>query len=638
MLRSIFAFLTAAVITANVAAAAEPKKVVFEGKVSETKWMLQELGDLPKDWTPFESLTLDMKATSPQRFELRIHTADGVRKIHLHPLEGARVRASIPLKYLKGVDRDGMDLASLGNKPRWSYWINLMGQYGPLKDVKAVSVAMLAPIGTPTLEIYSVHLDKDAPGDALLEPKQVVDEFGQWMLADWPNKAKTLDELKTAWTEEEKNLAPGDFGYDKFGGYKAVQLKATGFFRVEDVDGRWWFVDPEGHPFFSAGADCMAPWSITRVQYREGIFTALPPDTLKPEIPKEEIPEGKDAKTIEREIRRWLSGKSFYTWNLSRRFGAEWESKWADMQFRRMQAWGFNTVANWSDRQLLNAGRAPYVVMMRGWGMDSETMGMPDVYDQGFEKKIDEAARKDCERRKNDPYLIGYFVANEPPWAGRELDVVDSILAGKPTATQKTLKEYLAKDDSKKSRKEFVYLAFEKFINTVNAAIKKNDPNHLNLGMRFGSETPDRMIEASRGFDVFSINSYGYEADKKFIDRAYKITGKPVVIGEFHFGTPGRGMAPGLLQTRDQTERGVAYRYYVENAAAHPAMIGAHWFQWTDEPNTGRADGENYNIGMVDVTDRPYKELTDAVTATSKRLYDVHAGKIAPFDQKAKVQ
>ena len=40
-------------------------------------------------------------------------------------------------------------------------------------------------------------------------------------------------------------------------------------------------------------------------------------------------------------------------------------------------------------------------------------------------------------------------------------------------------------------------------------------------------------------------------------------------------------------------------------------MIGTHWFQWLDQPATGRNDGENYNIGFVDVTDQPYAELVD---------------------------
>ncbi|MDZ7637752.1 MAG: hypothetical protein U5J83_05810 [Bryobacterales bacterium] len=68
------------------------------------------------------------------------------------------------------------------------------------------------------------------------------------------------------------------------------------------------------------------------------------------------------------------------------------------------------------------------------------------------------------------------------------------------------------------------------------------------------------------------------------------------------------------------------------------AFIGTSWFQWVDQPVTGRMDGENYNIGLVDVTDRPYTELLDAMKTTHQRLFDVHAGKIPPFDKLPQAQ
>lgn len=54
--------------------------------------------------------------------------------------------------------------------------------------------------------------------------------------------------------------------------------------------------------------------------------------------------------------------------------------------------------------------------------------------------------------------------------------------------------------------------------------------------------------------------------------------------------------------------------------------------------STGRGDGENYNIGWVDVTDRPYAELIDAAKETHKRIFEIHAGKIQPVDRKAITQ
>jgi hypothetical protein len=147
------------------------------------------------------------------------------------------------------------------------------------------------------------------------------------------------------------------------------------------------------------------------------------------------------------------------------------------------------------------------------------------------------------------------------------------------------------------------------------------------------------MISASKEFfDVFSINIYDYTARKEMIRNIYDLTGLPIVIGEFHFGVPGRGLAPGLAQTKDLYERAVAYRYYVENAAAHPAIIGTHWFQWIDQPSTGRFDGENYNIGFVDVTDRPYKDMVNAAQEIFERLYSIHSGLEPPVTVKAAVQ
>jgi hypothetical protein len=42
---------------------------------------------------------------------------------------------------------------------------------------------------------------------------------------------------------------------DRFGGHLGTQLKATGYFRTEQVKGRWVFVTPEGHPFIAIGTN-----------------------------------------------------------------------------------------------------------------------------------------------------------------------------------------------------------------------------------------------------------------------------------------------------------------------------------------------------------------------------------------------
>jgi len=64
------------------------------------------------------------------------------------------------------------------------------GGIGPINQVDAIGVTMRDPVGAPRLELRSVALAQASPGDAVLEPKLLVDEFGQWIPDDWPGKAR----------------------------------------------------------------------------------------------------------------------------------------------------------------------------------------------------------------------------------------------------------------------------------------------------------------------------------------------------------------------------------------------------------------------------------------------------------------
>jgi hypothetical protein len=610
----------AAGLMLNSAHAALPVTATFAGIKSEHVWPLTALAtNLPADWSPYKFLVIEFKAASSQRFDLGLETPAGRYAKRIGPFAGVWVRASIPLRFYRSPAGNGIDLAATFNQPRRSYWINIHSSgYGPLTNVTALSVAMSRPVGTPTLEIRSVTLAVNDPGDAVLDGKPLVDEFGQYTHADWPGKAHSLDDLKKSWDAEAKSLAEPLPGRDGYGGFSNTQAKATGFFHVEQIDGRWWFVDPDGHWFFSTGANGVGVFPGTRIQGREDLFAALPPADL---------PFGASPKRS--------PAASFYVWNLERRFGDDWHAKWAGLTTQRMAAWGFNTMHNWGNTNPVEP-RVPYALMLRGWQTGDSIMGLPDVYADDFAPRVDEAAASQLEPRKNDPWMLGVFIGNEPPWPGRESALCDAILAGKSNEIQKRLKAYLADGDTPERRKTFVLAAFQTYVDTINAAIRRHDPNHLNLGIRFGGDPSDDVLKAAHGFDVFSVNIYDYAPARKTLDRIYAVAQRPILIGEFHFGAPERGMSPGLVQTMNQAERGVGYRYYVEQAAADPNVVGAHWFEWLDEPATGRFDGENYNIGLIDVTDQPYPEMIAAAKLTHARILEIHAGKIPPVNNKPK--
>ena len=489
---------SASVLCATTFPGQTPQHLTFAGVTSECKWALQDLDrEFPSDWSSYTYLVLELKNSSPQRFFVRVHTPDGVRVLRIQPVgHGVWYRAAIPLQYFKGKDQSGHDLASTINRPRNSFWMSVEGPFGSLDNVEALELAMEYPIGqgpehlAPTIEIRLLGLAQEDPGAEILEQLPVVDEFGQWRPVDWPGKITSLEQLRAEWAGEEQRLASGAIRYTHYGGYPNTQARATGFFRVEEIDGRWWFVDPEGRLFLSTGVNGTGAYSYTRTAGRESYYTVIPPDETG-------------------------RGASFYTLNLRRRFGEQWQGAWAAQTLRRMEAWGLNTIYAWERALLAAEPRKPYVVTVRGWQTGTAFLGMPDVYADEFARQADEVAARECAPYRDDSYLLGYFVGNEPPWPDRESELVDMILAGPPTAIQGQAKSFLAHGDTPGRRREFVLSAFERYLEIINGAVRRQDPNHLNLGLRFGLEPPEDIIRMGRHFDVYSLNIYGVDPTAK---------------------------------------------------------------------------------------------------------------------------
>jgi hypothetical protein len=607
---NVLRLLVCLVFATSLRAADTSRTLTFEGVLGEHRLALKDIDPaLPADWTGYTHLVIEMKTSSPQRFALWAYTGDGPRRIELQPFgQNIWLRASIPLQYFIGMDKSGTDLASAINRRTNSFWMSVWGPFGELKSVEALGFAMQYPINHPTIELRNIHLAKQDEGSEFLEGKPVVDEFGQWSHVDYSRKIKSRAQLEAELAAEEKTWGDGgQFGYCELGGYKestagfqpasptgrqvyppsaapeatrdagaTPKAKATGFFHVEQLGETWWFVDPHGHLFLSISSNGLGFFGGGR-----GGAPATPTAV---------------------------------------------QTAAQERQRHRLDDWGLNTGG---------VGR-PNIVFLR-WPRTPATtfLGVPDVYAADFARGIDESAKTQCTARKDDPLIIGYFIGNEPPWGDRESEVVDLILAGPDTATKAKLKDLLAAGDTPKRRKQFVVDAFAHYLGLVCAAVRKYDPNHLNLGIRFGGKPADDVLRLARVFDVCSINVYEYEPTKQ-LERSWRLSGRPILIGEFHIGVPENGLGSGLVQAMNQTERGIGYRYYLEQALSLPYCLGAHWFTWRDEPVLGRMDGENYNIGFVDSTDRPYPELVEAAKVTHKRLRAVHAGETLPFSQRPK--
>ena len=614
-------------------------KVVFDPshEVSGKKFAIKDITPgLPENWDEFNFVVIEFRITTAQRFNVGFTTDYGYNELRVMSyVPNGWNKLAIPLRFYRELPDANIDLAATYNQPRNTGWVNLGGKRGPLHGVDSIGIRMRAPIGKPQIEIRSIALAVEDPGDEYLETVPAVDQFGQWNLGDYEGKIKSLEQLQLEWAAEDlEDYSTEKFNYSQYGGYLQKQVKATGFFRTEQIDGRWWFVDPDGYLFLSVGVDCVAPGrggNAKDVDKRRNMYSELPPQELFA-APQSQRNVGN------RPAQR--NDYNFGLWNLYRRYGEAFREKSNEMIIKRMDKWGVNTIGNWSSAEVIAMNQKAFMVSMRTAGVERRLMGLADVYAADFREKLDEALGASVARYRDNPWLIGYFVGNEPAWLEQEARLCDIILNGEDKPIKAELTQFLKGGDTPERRKAFIYDTFRIFLQAVKETQMKHDPNHLNLGIRFGSirhMDEELMHICKESFDVLSFNCYDLYPGWEMMDRALKIAGLPMIIGEYHFGTVDRGMAQSLWQVDSQEERGVAYRYYTEKGYAHPGLIGTAYFQWGDQDLTGRRnDGENYNCGLVDVTDRPYPHQVNAMVETAKRLYEVHAGLAEPYSTQPK--
>jgi hypothetical protein len=558
------------------------------------------------DWTAFKTITWMFTSSSTTGWDFSIHVRHNkAYTMRVHPYADVTIKAALPMTF---VTRDFMN-----NRMFNGYAISSWASHVEPSDVDAIIIAM-SPNHDVTLKFGPIALESEAVNGGALVSKPLVDEFGQWIAADWPGKVHSLAELRSAWKKEDEELTKkDDFGYCPYGGWRQSSERATGFFRTAQVDGKWWFVDPDGHLFFSAGMDSMRYTESTPVSGRENWFAKLPPGTDE--------------------------NADFYQANTHFRYGGEqFGVNWKRTSDERLNAWGFNTVGNWSAEAMFESPKIPFVVPVSIGHTPKNWQGFPDAYSEQFASSAESSARQQCGKFRDQSYLLGYFIGNEPHWAHR--DLVGMVLDDpQPSATQAFLRQSLKETgDTPAARAELLGTIARKYFEVVCSAIRKADPHHLILGIRFAGQASDAVVRANDVFDVFSVNIYKFEPPADQMRHFSELSKRPVLIGEFHFGASERGLAPSLVEVKDQTERGVAYQHYMEHAAALPMLVGAHYFALVDEPVTGRFDGENYNFGFVDQTDIPYAEIVKYAKATHRRIYTIRAGKAAPTDKTAQVR
>ena len=570
----------------------------------------------------------------------------------------------------------GPSLAAAGSEPNVLPLTSIKGSLDPA-HVISVRLGIPRPTAPRRLVVGPMQVEpaKSADRNAY---NAIVDTFGQFRPGSWPEKVRSVAMIRAKGAEESRILIKWlrrSPNRDRFGGLpRAGRFAPSGFFRTEQRAGRWWLVTPDGNAFFSIGIDAVEASGSTYVDGREFMFCDIPArqGTLT-------------AHWSQRDDRRGLGAQrgrffdhghafDFYTANLERKFGAEWRRRWREEAVARLKAWGFNTVGDWGDPDLWAMHALPYTVPLAPVGMYAKVSSgedwwgpMPDPFDRRFADAADRMARQAAARFGSDPYLIGYFVDNELDWGQgwsknprERYSVAVGALAAGPSSPAKAAfiaqlagtyreparlgrawgipltswdqlrSEGFRWSDASLDRAAalgdlaaFTRLFAQAYFRTIASALRRHDPHHLYLGSRFAWATPEAVEACARWCDVVSFNLYerSINEDQQRWTRFHTL-GKPALIGEFHFGSTDRGLFwEGLVGAGAESERGTAYARYLRAVADNPDFVGAHWFEYIDEPLTGRTlDGENGHIGFVTVADVPYQRLVMAARAANQAL------------------
>ncbi len=408
------------------------------------------------------------------------------------------------------------------------------------------------------------------------------------------------------------------------GAQDAAAARRSEFYRVAEVDGAWWFIAPDGNRFFSSGVNVVDVGG-TREKY----------NPQRPEYAA---------------FRHYPD-----------------RAAWVAATHERFAAWGFNTVGGWSAEEMMT-GPLPYTAVLHL----GRELGVPwnDVLDPGFAEQVAAVAEQKVPRRADDPRLIGWYTDNELAWFA---DTLFGFHIAQPAKsfTRQALVNLLRKqygDDFARLEQDFVAvkatsfdeldaggklllrpggrgmevadsflcLVAERFYQTAHAAIRRHDANHLILGDRYHGFCPDVVAEAAAPYvDVISTNFdqpdwTDGQLPAFYLERLHQLTGRPILVTEYyvaaHDNRSGNKNTGNIFTTvATQQQRAAAVGTRLSSLASLRYVVGAHWFQFSDEPTNGRHDGEDYNFGLVDIENRPYEELVAVFAKTNAAAPQLHA-------------
>ncbi len=427
---------------------------------------------------------------------------------------------------------------------------------------------------------------------------------------------------------------------DRFGGWKAKQFEATGFFRTEHDGERWWLVTPEGNAFLSLGINHYHPgW--------------------------------------------WMQDENRDHW--VKAFGAKqpgddaWRRGFRDEAVRDCRHLGLNTFGYHCETPiLLDPPLGPvmpyvrhYVPVAFSLHMRAKPEAYVDVFDPSFAEHCDRVAREQVKPYADDPLILGFAMADVPTmtdseaqWNGlptwpRVLRNMGADAPGKRAyvATMRerhneigtfnssygtafdswdalrAAEDWRPKTDMANKTERADNMAFlrecvDTYYRVAKEALRRYDTNHMFFGDKTNAngDAFDNIADiAARYCDATYFQSYGrWSHEEPRYDRWSAMTGLPLINGDSSYGAPKQHMPnPGGTKVRDEAERAAATREFCENAFARPDFVGWHICGILEMWDTMPGQQQRQKIGLKSPTGEFCPEITATVQDISARLYQI---------------
>ncbi len=625
-----------------------------------------------KRWQDNDFLIIDCMAdmNSTLTMEALFYTEDELRfNIHNTLIGGRRIKCCFELKYLD----------SSRAFPR-----NLPGHLKSMAAGKPVSVDEIDRVEIKVFNapefndfyIYGISVTDTLP-DLKVTGEPLVDKLGQNNSASWKWKTESQEELikflhaEYEWSKTHNRYLRDD--YDKYGGWTGLKFEKRGHFYRHHDGKRWWLVDPEGNAFFSNGICYASRTGIYGiVDALEELFEELPnisdPAFLSAWTTADKIPE-----FVKRNGTNVAKSKRVYNFaraNMIRAFGKDkWWEAWVSINRARVKTWGFNTIGvgvnTYTDEDTvayLKAAEIPYCITLKDFPKTEKLLyrDFPDVFGEEYRTLCEKFSRQ-LEPFCNDEYFIGYFINNEPEWMFQsDINIAEQTLTMSETTASKIKLQNILKGKYNSitalnkvwnthfesfekitltgdilSRDAFSDLNFlndiliDAYSKIPSECLRKVAPNALNLGLRYSTFRNKKYV-ANNSFDALSFNHYSRNPKEAF-ESARDTFDMPFMVGEWHIGAAESGLMSGaLVNATTQNERGKACAEYLRCAFINSNCVGVHYFELNDQPLLGRFDGENMQVGLIDVCNRPYADCIKHIISMNYDMYEILSQKIVP--------